>query len=194
MAVSHSATTTLTEVAQLHQGIKLIVRGAEQITVEALNAMLKAKRVGDHALGFGASTAELRRFSGRLSQLMDELNASIGKQVTRVATLNRFNRTFRMQQEACRHSPSGRNPMRQLVAKKAQQIDQIMVQVVGGDHDLRQRLKQAEKLCQIGLANARAAKIEAVYGGDMAPELKHVSDTIEVKIEELLRIVKSLCR
>lgn len=194
MAVSHSATTTLTEVARLHQGIKRIVRGAEQITVEALNAMLKAKCVGEHALGFGASTAELRRFSARLSMLMAELSSSIGKQVTRVATLNRSSRTFRLQQQACRHSRQGRDGLRQIVAEKEVQLAQITAQVLGGDRELRQRLRQAEKLCQIGLANARAAKIEAVYGGDMAPELKHVSDSIETKIEELLQIVKTLGR
>jgi hypothetical protein len=156
----------------------------------AVNAMLAAKQSGIQARGFGVVSAELRALSSLLDQQMQDLDVfiySLVHGVAQSAQVRRRQRFFRI---------AGHDGCCPALAPGAERIDQRLAAIDSDSGErwrgLRHRLDQALRLCSTGMALARAAKIEAVYGHSLAGGLRQVAEEIETAIEGILGTLKQL--
>lgn len=178
-------------VVQVNTGIRTVIAISRRVNLVAVNAMLAAKQSGAQARGFGVVSAELRNFSSRLDQQMQDLDVFIYSLVHGVAESARVHRRQMHFQAACRCVAA-----RPSLAAGAGRIDSRLADIDGHSAErwdgLRSRLDHALRLCGTGVALSRAAKIEAVYGSAQAGGLRQVAEEIEKAIADILGTLKQL--
>lgn len=171
-------------VVGVNEEIKGVVRVARALSVEAINAMLAARRAGMTVRGFAVVSIELRAFSGKLQALMDELAGDLADLVRAVAKLSKDLRRRRHLTTAL--TMSGDSPM---MAASLGRIDLVLACMALANAKVWRRVRrviaQALRLCDVGRALARGAKIEAVYGGALSAQLSQVGEVIERTIEQI---------
>lgn len=183
---------SLARVVGLREGIRLVVREAGRINLDAINSMIKARAVGRLALGFSVSSSELRRFAIQLDALMQKLSGDIRHEVKNAAALLVISRKVRYHELAAARTRTRRARILEVVAAKREEAARHVATVEQGQARLALSLRQAARTCQVGLSVTRSSKIESAYGGGMSAELRQVSDAIEARIETLFATIKSM--
>lgn len=184
--------TLLHEIIVVNEEIKRVVGVAYEISLEATNAMLVARRAGADAVGFRVVATELRSFSRRIMQRMTvlqeviyELSHAIANQQKRL----RMHGYFGLVRNGC--------------SRFAGELEHLLVQerdilaAAGEDIRLRrERLHQQANLawkdCGIGRALSRNARVEAAAGGSQAGVLLQVAAQVEATIEHVFEILGRL--
>jgi len=187
-----STVVSLMHVVRLRVGIGLVVNEAERINLDAINSMIKARMVGRQALGFSVSSSELRRFALQLDSIMGRLSTEIRQEVKNTAALLVNAKRMRYHHLATAKTKQRAHRLREAIAEKERESERFAAAVHEGQNRLKLSLRQAARICQIGLSVTRSAKIESTYGGSMAGQLRQVSDVIEERIERLFATVKEM--
>lgn len=187
-----TVTINLMHVVRLREGIKAVVREAEHINLDAINSMIKARMVGKQAMGFSVSSSELRRFALQLNSIMERLGGEIRQEVKNTAALLVNAKMMRYHHLAIAKTRQRAHRLREAIETKERESGKFTAAVLQGQNRLRLSLRQAARICQIGLSVTRASKIESTYGGSMAGQLRQVSDVIEERIERLFGTVKEM--
>lgn len=196
---SHPATSSstsareLARIVRVNEEIKLIVATAFRINLMALNAIFLAKRAGNAALGFGVLSNELRRFAQDLAAQMGalrEMTAGIVGAVTSVAQLERRTAILELAARECqRPDVPGLREVRQHgadhLAERYRQFRHL-------DQRLRSALDDTRQLVELGGVLARAAKIEAAYGGSFSTALMQVSSDFAEVIGQIRASLETL--
>jgi hypothetical protein len=182
----------LRRTARINEEIKHVVRISNGINLTAVNAMLVAKRAGERSRGYGVVSGELRNFSSKLEANMGETTALVSGMVRDVAFLMNQDRSRRQMERALRMSERAAGLLGPAMGRKANAVAEMRMKIHGLGDTLSRQVGGSMRLCQTGSALARSAKIEAVYGGDMAATLGQVSREVEGRMTELLESVKSL--
>jgi hypothetical protein len=185
-------TINLMHVVRLREGIKAVVREAEHINLDAINSMIKARMVGKQAMGFSVSSSELRRFALQLNSIMERLGGEIRQEVKNTAALLVNAKMMRYHHLAIAKTRQRAHRLREAIDAKERDSGKFTAAVLQGQNRLRLSLRQAARICQIGLSVTRASKIESTYGGSMSGQLRQVSDVIEERIERLFATVKEM--
>ena len=183
---------SLMHVVRLREGIRVVVSEAERINLDAINSMIKARMVGRQALGFSVSSSELRRFALQLDSIMTKLSLEIRQEVKNTAALLVNAKRMRYHHLAVAKTKQRAHRLREAIGAKERESDRFAAAVQQGQNRLKLSLRQAARICQIGLSVTRSAKIESTYGGQMAGQLRQVSDVIEDRIERLFATVKDM--
>jgi hypothetical protein len=183
---------SLMEVARLREGIRVVVREAARINLDAINSMIKARMVGRQAMGFSVSSSELRRFALQLNAIMDRLTAEIRQEVKDTAALLVLANKMRYHHRAAQTSRKRRERLLELIEAKKEESARFLAAVEQGQRRLNLSLRQAARICQVGLSVTRSSKIESAYSGSLSRELRQVSDVIEERIESLFSTVKAM--
>ncbi|MCB1960953.1 MAG: chemotaxis protein [Rhodocyclaceae bacterium] len=198
VAGGHVQTCPQTELARItgvNEEIKGIVAIAFKINLMALNAIFLAKRAGAAARGFAVLSKELRSFAQELTQEMEQLRVMTAQSVTQVtAHVQQRRRSAIMQLAAdrCTVSVGALSPVlaRVRLALQTHQGRQLQI-----ERSLRGVLEETGQRVEFGAALARAAKIEAAYGGLFCNALMQVSSEfgdviaqIKASLERLARI------
>lgn len=172
----------------INEEIKRIVGISHEVNLAAINAMLIAKRAGHAAAGFSVVSVELRGFSQRLDGLMGEVRELVSGLVMEGAVLSR-----QCHRQALLESID--SPMIEAArADKVVTVAQLEQQLLDRQSRLLHSLGRAQKLCGMGVAISRSAKIESSYGRDMASALQQVSNQVEAAIQGIVDTVKLLSR
>jgi hypothetical protein len=171
-------------VAGVNEEIKKIVQVSHELSVEAINAMLAARRAGSAVRGFAVVTTELRGFSGKLQLLMDELTRDMAELVREVAGLSKEMRARRHLSAALAMS-GGQAGMAATVARVDTELARLGTENMAMWGSVQRVIERAVLLCEVGRALARGAKIEAVYGGALSSQLSQVGAVIERTIEQI---------
>ena len=183
---------SLMEVARLREGIRVVVREAARINLDAINSMIKARMVGKQAMGFSVSSSELRRFALQLNAIMDRLTAEIRQEVKDTAALLVLAKKVRYHHRAAHSTRRRRERLLELIEAKKEESARFLAAVEQGQRRLNLSLRQAARICQVGLSVTRSSKIESAYSGSLSRELRQVSDVIEERIEGLFSTVKAM--
>jgi hypothetical protein len=171
-------------VAGVNEEIKKIVQVSHELSVEAINAMLAARRAGSAVRGFAVVTTELRGFSGKLQLLMDELTRDMAELVREVAGLSKEMRARRHLSAALAMS-GGQAGTATTVARVDSELARLGTENRAMWGSVQRVIERAVRLCEVGRALARGAKIEAVYGGALSGQLSQVGAVIERTIEQI---------
>lgn len=179
-------------VVLLNQEIRKIVGIAGGVYLSAMNAMLIAKRAGDSARGFSVVSRELQRFSNRLQDAMHLLNTRIFRLLMQVAELKKRERMHGHHIRAARAGERARDHLGRLLADQEAEIGQAGAEIGEAVSRLMTEIERAGTLCEMSIALSRAAKIEAVYGGERATALRQVAEGVETTIAEIIITLKGL--
>lgn len=182
----------LRRTARFNEEIKRVVLISNGINLTAVNAMLVSKRAGERSRGYGVVSGELRNFSSKLEANMGETSALVSGMVRDVAFLMNQDRSRRQMERALRMTERAAGLLGHAMGRKVHAIAEMRMKIQGLGNTLFRQVGGSMRLCQGGSALARSAKIEAVYGGDMAATLGQVSRVIEDRMTELLESLKSL--
>jgi hypothetical protein len=180
----------LSEAVQLNEEIKRVTRIAREVNLAAFNAMLTAKKAGGHVAGFAVVSSELRVFSGRMTAEMGELSKLIFRLVATVASMQKELRMRRHFSNAACASGKAAHFLSQYLARKDGELEAVRRNIALERDRLRRRLDRSLRLCDMGRALSRSARIEAVYGGEMTASLAQVSRHAEATVEEAVAILK----
>ena len=177
-----------------NEEIKRIVCVSNAVNMAALNAMFIAKKAGQSALGFGVVSADLRVFSKQLDVAMTGLTGQISALLGEVFGHARQWKTCRAHLAASRGGDHSGRYLAALLGALERAMEQKKREIQARQEQLIAGLARARKLCGMGVAISRAAKIEAVYGNALAGELKQVSEEVEQSITDILATLKALER
>lgn len=182
----------LRRTARINEEIKSVVRISESINLTAINAMLVAKRAGRRSLGYGIVSGELRNFSRQLESVMEESGMLISGIVRDAAALSNQTRSLRQMERASGMSDRTVGFLGNAMEMKSHAVLQSREKLDKLGLLLERHTRRAMRICQGGIFLVSSAKIEAVYGDDMASTLNHVSLEIEKRMNELLDRLKLL--
>jgi len=174
----------LRRVVALSEEIKCINDVARNVGLEAVNTMLVARRSAASVKGFGVVSTELRLFSGKLSANMGELVEDIALLVRDVAELARKAELQRMLY-AAHTACGGCREMEQALRDMEIAMRQTRYESARIWEKVARCLQRSLRLCDMGRALARSARIEAVYGGGSSRELTQSGRNIEETIERI---------
>lgn len=176
--------------ASINEEIKHIIEISSKINLSAINAMLVARRAGDKSLGYSVVSFDLRKFSQQLDLNMNDIRHIIADLIQTVATLlGKYRDHSLLIRTADRSELSRKNIAKSLLAKDKDVID--TKNIISAQSDiLRNKLDASLKLCHKGASLARSAKIESAYGGNMSRVLTQVSQEVEDRMSELLRVLR----
>lgn len=178
--------TRFHQAVAINEEVKRVVKISNEVNLAAINAMLIAKRSGRSAAGFGVVSVELRAFSQQLDRVMVEVGAVVASLVVSGATLCRQRQRQRILQQVAGDLAS--TPLLQ-----KEEIINVIGQKIGADIGcLLGGLGKALRLCAIGGAISRSAKIESVHCRQFATELQQVAEQVAQAIEGMMGIVKAL--
>ena len=182
----------LRRTARINEDIKQVVRISTGINLTAVNAMLVAKRAGERSRGYGVVSGELRNFSSKLEDNMAGTTVLVCGMVRDVAFLLNQSRSQRQMDRAVGASERTAGHLGDAIGRKARAVAETRMKLQGLGNALARQVDDSMRLCRTGSALARSARIEAVYGGDMAATLGQVSREVEDRMAELLETLKSL--
>lgn len=177
---------------ETNEEIKRIVRVSNAVNMAALNAMFIAKKAGQSAIGFGVVSADLRVFSKQLDVVMNGLTGQIFALLSEVSGHARQRKTYRSHLAASRGSDNSSRYLAALLGSLERAMAQKKSEIQSSQAQLIAGLGRARKLCGMGVAISRAAKIEAVYGNALAGGLRQVAEEVEQSISDILATLKAL--
>lgn len=182
----------LSRTVRINEEIKQVVRISSGINLMAINAMLVARQSGARSRGYGVVSGELRSFSGRLESIMLETSSLISRMIGDLASFLNQKRSMVRIGRASGMTGITAGLLEEAMGRKHHALSRMQK----GIRELGDRLglhsEMALRHCQSGIALARSARIEAVYGGDMAGVLGQVSVEVEGQMLELFERLKSL--
>ncbi len=182
----------LSRTVRINEEIKQVVRISAGINLMAINAMLVAKRSGARSAGYGVVSGELRSFSGRLESIMLETSGLISRMIGDVASLLNQKRSMARIGRASGMSEITAGLLEEAMESKHLALSGMQNRIRELGDRLGLHSETALRHCQSGVALARSAKIESVYGGEMAGVLEQVSVEVEGRMLALFERLKSL--
>lgn len=179
-------------IAQANEQIKQVRRLAEEISLIATNAMLVARRTGDNAIGFRVVARELRVTSDRMASIMEGLSGLIYQLVLAVARCCSMRHRTRSLGAAARGSVHAGNIMGAALGESRNKCDGCLCSVRALAQRLDAIIQRTGRQCDNGIVIARAASIEAAYGGNMQPLLRQIAQHFEASIADLAAYIRVL--
>lgn len=176
----------------VNEEIKQVVRVSNAVNLAALNALFIARKAGAVALGFGVVSAELRAFSQQLEVVMNRLTQQVFGLLAAVSEHAREWKRYAKHLNAADKGTHSRRYLAAMLERMSGHIDQSQELIAGQQQRLVEGIERAHKLCNSGLAISRAAKIEAVYGQQMAGGLRQVAEEVEQAIGDIAATLKTL--
>lgn len=195
MSATHSEQYDLQDfrrMVKINEDIKQVVQISGEVNLAALNAMFIAKKAGEVARGFGVVSGELRAFSKRLEDAMNSLTRQVFVLLGDVSAYGRQWRNYSGHLQAASHGAQARHYLEATLLRLENNIHRSQRDIVARQQQLIAGVGQARKLCNSGLAIARSAKIEAVYGQQMAGGLRHVAEEVEQAVTNIVTTLKGL--
>lgn len=182
----------LRRTVHFNEEIKHVVCISSGINLTAINAILVARRAGGRSRGYGVVSNELRNFSRKLDGLMTETAQLVSGMVRDVASLLKHERSKRQMDRAAHMTDEAAGLLDVAMGRKGALVSEAKARIREKLGQLDRRTVRALKLSHGATVLARSAKIEAVYGCDMAVALGQVSVEIEAQMDELLGRLKLL--
>jgi hypothetical protein len=177
------------DIIVISNDIRAILDTSRQARLAAVNAALVARRAG-HVKGFEAVAGELKNFSQCLTAAMHEMAEHILGVSQVVSSLYRQRHSLRLHEGAS--ALSGAAGHGAVLARAASHQHAFGVQLAQRVWWLAQYVIRALRLCLTGRNLARAAMVEAAYGGAATPMLKNVAVDIETAIDTIHGRLKTI--
>lgn len=183
----------LLRAVRVNEEIKCVLDASRQINIVALNAFLTARQAGERSRGFAVVSRELRTLAGRFDTAMSVLDDVISRLAADLAQSIRDRRQLAYI-EAAVSQPDPHPCLWTTLARVIDHHDAIDANIGAGWRRLERDIGSVLRLAESGGVLARAAKIEAAYGGDMARVLTHVAEEIEGYIGDIVIRLASIRR
>jgi hypothetical protein len=182
----------LKAIIEINEEIKNIVYAAENISLTATNAILAARQVGTHAVGFNVVARELRIFSEKIAATMQGLSQLIYRQVMVTACKRHRLRRVALLAQAGACSALAQTRIAPACTRSQADVAEMEQLIAGLLRELQITMKRTAKLCATGLVIARSAGIEAAHGGAMTPVLRQIAQSVEDVVGNIAERVKTL--
>lgn len=190
---SRTASAQYDQVLSISDDVRHVVAVSNDIMLVAVNAMLIAKQAGPEACGFGVVSSQLRIFSRRLHDAMEDLRRQIFTLILNLTSVQKQSRMLGHMLATAATCPASAQLQAVITAKE----DQLRATTLTIENDwarLAGELKKARRLCESGEAFGRNAKVEAAYARAKGAALHQVADQMEAKVGEIVAMLKSLVR
>lgn len=182
----------LQAIAQINRNIKSIVHAAENISLTATNAILVARKTGVNAVGFNIVACELRIFSEKITNAMQELSVLIYQQV--VITANKCHRLRNVVflKQAISYGELAQTRVTCACERSQNDVDKMERLIFKLQQELKKAIRRTAKQCATGLVIARSASIEASHGAEMTSVLRQVAQGVEDVVSDIVMQIKKL--
>lgn len=167
---------------RVSEDVKVVADASRRISLVALNALLTARQAGARSRGFSVVSRELRQLATRLEAVMEEIDRLVSDLVHDLAATSRSTRQLDYLAAAQAASVEPHPCLTATLATARSRHQTRRTQVDESWLQLRQSIQQATRLADMGHALSRNARIESVYGGDMAPMMGQVAEQVESAI------------
>ena len=186
--------SALCRMVRINEEIKKVMLITDEVNLTALNAKFMAHKSGGKAVGFGLVSTELRQFSKKLEHHMEVLEELVFGMIGRVAYVGKQSRMQEQLSRAMRQCPNERlrAKIAAILKPKQDELDKISFVVQREYIGFRMEVARAFKLGRMGATFAQRAKVEAVYGSDLAGALTQVSNQVEGSVDRTLQILKNI--
>lgn len=182
----------LLAVAQLGASTQLVLRGAAQVDLAALNAMLSAHRASASAKGFRTAAAQMRVFSTELTALMDAVAAIVTDLSGDVAMMCKRLRAESKMGRAREGTTHAQPRLLCLVDELAAQSEAARARLLGQKRRLALGVARSLRLCDGGRNLARSALIEAAHAEIMSEELRQVATELGDAVTRIIEVLKTM--
>lgn len=194
LAVRGARASDLCRMVRINEEIKKVMAITDEVNLTALNAKFMAHKSGGKAIGFGVVSSELRQFSKKLEHHMQVLEKLVYGMVSRAAYIGKQSRLQGCLARAMRQCPNERSRARlaAVLAPKQEELDKLGFVVQREYIGFRMEVARALKLGRMGGTIAQRAKVEAMYGADLARALTQVSCQVENAVDRTVGILKNI--
>lgn len=184
----------LCRMVRINEEIKKVMGITDEVNLTALNAKFMAHKSGGKAVGFGVVSTELRQFSKKLEHHMAVLEKLVFGMVSRAAYVGKQARLQGFLEKAGRQCSDARlrRRLEEVIKPKQDELDKIHFVVQRDYIGLRMEVARALKLGRMGSTFAQRAKVEAVYGSELALALTQVSNQVEAAVQRTVDILKNI--
>src|SRR5262245_45793346 len=152
--------TMLAKVVELNEGTKRILRVSDEVSLRALDAVVRSTRAGAALRGFVEVSSQMRNWSRELQSAVRQVSSLSGAQITNVSARVREERRLSLLEMATPSSLYGDSLLR--ATQRARALKTSLELNIARTH--RETTRSLEELQQLGLMASllsRAALIEA---------------------------------
>lgn len=184
----------LCRMVRINEEIKKVLGISNEVNLTALNAKFMAHKSGGKAIGFGVVSTELRQFSMKLDHHMEALEELVFGMISKAAYVGKQSRLLALlagARQRCQN-PRLRQRIDVLLQPKEAELEKIRFTIRREYIHFRIEVARALKLGRMGATIAQRAKVEAVYGSELAASLTQVSGQVENAVDRTLDILKNI--
>lgn len=194
LAARGARTSDLCRMVRINEEIKKVMAITDEVNLTALNAKFMAHKSGGKAIGFGVVSSELRQFSKKLEHHMQVLEKLVYSMVSRAAYIGKQSRFQAHLSRAMRQCQNEHNRSRlaAVLAPKQEELEKLGFVVQREYIGFRMEVARALKLGRMGATIAQRAKVEAMYGSELARALTQVSGQVENAVDRTVDILKNI--
>jgi hypothetical protein len=184
--------TKLYRVVELNEGAKSVLWESQQVSLQALDAVIRSTRAGTALRGFVEVSSQMRQWSRELHSAVEHVSGLSAAQVDAVSALLRQERMLGLLTGAALEAPetSAIVAARDRARDRAEQTQSTLARL------RRETTAALEDLQQLGLMAsvlARAALIEAASGNDVErEELSIVAHAFATRSEQVLTVMRRM--
>jgi hypothetical protein len=184
----------LCRMVRINEEIKKVLAISNEVNLTALNAKFMAHKSGGKAIGFSVVSTELRQFSMKLDHHMEALEELVFGMISKAAYVGKQSRLLAHLDSAMRRCRNPRHQQRieALLQPKEAELEKVRFTIRREYIHFRMEVARALKLGRMGATIAQRAKVEAVYGSELATSLTQVSGQVENAVDRTLGILKNI--
>lgn len=184
----------LVAAVRVSEDVKVVADASRRISLVALNALLTARQAGARSRGFSVVSRELRQLAARLEAVMADIDLTVSELVHDLAATSRGARLLGSLEATLAATAEPHPALAATLTAARGRHRARQAEVADCWRRLRQQVGQASRLTEMGLALSRSARIESVYGGDMAATMGQVAGQVESAIEGIGGRLKGIGR
>ncbi|MBV1777470.1 hypothetical protein KSF73_17250 [Burkholderiaceae bacterium DAT-1] len=190
--MTNDSAQELRRAATLRQGIRRVAACAFTVNTLGINAILTAKRYGDHARGFGIISSELRHFSKALlveMQVLTDLGMQLIREESNLLKRHRCMELLIRTEQASPHSGL------QAVIQTLKSDDSLkMIELNKVNKQMHIALGNAFEICLFGSVIARSARIESAHANTQGDALTDAANDFAKQVDSILLSLETLKR
>lgn len=188
--LQRDAQADLQDVAEMSDQIRQISRQAFLMQLHSANAIVMSVAHGVSVPGFGVVSEQMRQLSKELGRNLAALRTGMAQWVRVVSRRVADERSRAVLRHAASRSPAAERAARDVLSAPVL-ADPAAVRA---RRDFVRVLDDARQLAATGCALARTAKLEAMYGGSITPQLTEAATSFTALADSVDEAVRAIAR
>lgn len=181
------------DIIDINELIKSINALSKRVRLEALNASLSARAVGEHGRGFVIVAQELQHFSELLGQSKKKQNDLYWSVIWLTAQHMSTNMRHRQLKRALQQTDKN-DAFHYTCNQLNQRLTDLEQQISSHQRQMNKLIDDMEEYCKVGVAISNTALIEAAHCGSTEADLKKVAKVMGNAVNEIAGLLGKIKR